>query len=62
MSPPIFTCASGFHSDGNGNCIDSAHSPIPNQTCPTGYKDDGYGNCVTLHVPTICVSGYESDG
>ena len=44
MKLSIFTCASGFHSDGNGNWIDPAHTPITNTTYQTGYKDDGYGN------------------
>ena len=62
MTLSIFACTSGFHSDGNGNWIDPAHTPNTNPPCQTGYKDDGYGNFFTLHVPTICVSGYESDG
>jgi hypothetical protein len=62
MTLSIFTCASGFYSDGNGNWIDPAHTPITNPTCQNGCKDDGYGNFFTLHVPNICVIGYESDG
>ena len=53
-------CASGFHSDGNGNCV--ATSPIPTPSCQSGYKYDGDGVCVTIDVPILCVNGYTSDG
>jgi hypothetical protein len=48
MTLPIFTYASGFHFDENGNCIDPARTHIANPTCQTGYKHVGYGNCVHL--------------
>ena len=58
-SIPPLTCALGYHSDGNGNCV--APVPEPSPSCPTGYKYDGNGNCVTIDNPTICVTGFESD-
>ena len=59
-SVPIF-CASGFHSDGNGNCILST-SPLP-QVCPSGLTSDGNGNCVEISVvkDLSCAEGWETD-
>jgi hypothetical protein len=54
-SAAIDVCATGFKSDGEGNCVASS---IP-AVCATGFSSDGNGNCVSdsTPLPNPCPSG-----
>lgn len=72
-----YICSTGYHSDGNGNCIadgiktvcadgyiqkSDGECILPPAVCDVGYESDGNGNCIPLSVTSACASGYESDG
>ena len=57
---PLVTCAKGYHSYGNGVCIEN--TSIPNPICSSGYKSDGNGNYCISFEPIKCDAGFISKG
>jgi hypothetical protein len=60
---PLVTCAKGYHSDGNGVCIENTYIPILTPICSRcGYKSDVNGNYCISFEPIKCDDGFISNG